>query len=153
MNDWKSLSRVRLFATTWTIQSVVFSRPEYWSGLPFPSPGDLPNPGIEPRSPTLQADCLPAEPHKMSYKLMHNISTLQSLLRRFRRVKSNRTDNVMGVRWSSGKVICCLWESICRPSKSVVTKEEWCHQRIPLLKKWVLLRFMSALCSLNYSGW
>ena len=39
-----------------------FSRPEYWSGLPFPSPGDLPNPGIEPRSPLLQADSLPVEP-------------------------------------------------------------------------------------------
>ena len=39
-----------------------FSRPEYWSGLPFPSPGYLPNPGIEPRSPSLQADSLPAEP-------------------------------------------------------------------------------------------
>ena len=39
-----------------------FSRPEYWSGQPFLSPGDLPNPGIEPRSPTLQADSLPAEP-------------------------------------------------------------------------------------------
>ena len=39
-----------------------FSRPEYWRGLPFPSPGDLPNPGIEPRSPTLQVDSLPAEP-------------------------------------------------------------------------------------------
>ena len=39
-----------------------FSRPEYWSGKPFPSPGDLPNPGIEPRSPTLQVDSLPAEP-------------------------------------------------------------------------------------------
>ena len=38
-----------------------FSRPEYWSGFPFPSPGDPPNPGIEPRSPTLQADSLPAE--------------------------------------------------------------------------------------------
>ena len=43
-------------------QSMDFSRPEYWSGQPFPSPGDLPNPGIEPRSPTLQADSLPAEP-------------------------------------------------------------------------------------------
>ena len=40
-----------------------FSRPEYWSGWPFPSPGGLPNPGIEPRSPTLQADSLPAEPY------------------------------------------------------------------------------------------
>ena len=38
-----------------------FSRTEYWSGLPFPSPGDLPNPGIKPRSPALQADSLPAE--------------------------------------------------------------------------------------------
>ena len=39
-----------------------FSRQEYWSGLPFPSPGDLPDPGIEPRSPALQADALPSEP-------------------------------------------------------------------------------------------
>jgi len=38
-----------------------FSRQEYWSGLPFPSPGDLPNPGIKPRSPTLQADALTSE--------------------------------------------------------------------------------------------
>ena len=54
----KSLSRVRLFATPWTVayqapQSVGFSRQEYWSQLPFPFPGDLPDPGIEPRSPTL----------------------------------------------------------------------------------------------------
>ena len=42
--------------------SMEFSRQEYWSGLPFPSPGDLPNPGIEPRSPALQADTLLSEP-------------------------------------------------------------------------------------------
>ena len=59
---WKSLSHVWLFVTPWTTQSTEFSRPEYWSGEPFPSPGDLPNPGIEPRSPALQADSLPAEP-------------------------------------------------------------------------------------------
>ena len=41
---------------------MAFSRPEYWSGQPFPPPEYLPNPGIEPRSPTLQADSLPAEP-------------------------------------------------------------------------------------------
>ena len=58
----KSLSHVQLFATPWTIQSIEFSRPEYWRGQAFPSPGDLPNPGIKPRSPTLQADSLPAEP-------------------------------------------------------------------------------------------
>ena len=39
-----------------------FSRQEYWNGLPFPSPRDLPNPGIKPGSPTLQSDCLPSEP-------------------------------------------------------------------------------------------
>ena len=42
-----------------------FSRQEYWSGLPFPSPGDLPNPGIKPGSPALQADALPSEPGKL----------------------------------------------------------------------------------------
>ena len=52
----KSLSRVQLFATLWTVAhqalpSMGFSRQEYWSGLPLPSPGDLPNPGIEPGSP------------------------------------------------------------------------------------------------------
>ena len=41
--------------------SVGFSRQEFWSGLPFPSPGDLPNPGIEPGSPAVQADSLPPE--------------------------------------------------------------------------------------------
>ena len=46
----------------WTIQSMEFSRPEYWSGWPFLSRGDLPNPGTEPRPPTLQADSLPGEP-------------------------------------------------------------------------------------------
>ena len=63
----KSLSRVQLFATPWTVArqaplSMGFSKQEYWSGLPFPSPGDLPNPGIEPGSPALQADALSSEP-------------------------------------------------------------------------------------------
>ena len=76
----KSLHRVRLFATPWTVAhqappSMGFSRQESWSGLPFPSPGDLPNlsikprirtqgsdPGVEPGSPALQADAL-TQPH------------------------------------------------------------------------------------------
>ena len=49
-------------ATPWNMQSMEFSRPEYWSWQPFPSPEDLANPGIEPMSPALQADSLPAEP-------------------------------------------------------------------------------------------
>ena len=59
---WKSRSSVQLFVTPWTKQSMEFSRPEYWSGLPFPSPGDLPNPGIELRSFSSQADSLLSEP-------------------------------------------------------------------------------------------
>ena len=61
---------LRPSATPWTIQSMGLSRPEYWSGLPFPSPGDLPNPGIKPRSPALQADSLPAKPPGKPLTLM-----------------------------------------------------------------------------------
>ena len=60
-------SRVLLFTIPWTVAcqaplSMGFPRQEYWSGLPFPSPGDLPNPEIEPMSPALQADSLPSKP-------------------------------------------------------------------------------------------
>ena len=63
----ESLSRVRLSATPRTAAcqappSMGFSRQVYWSGLPFPSPGDLPDPGLEPRSPALQTGALPSEP-------------------------------------------------------------------------------------------
>ena len=61
----KSLSHVLLFVTPWTVAyqappSMGFSRQEYWSGLPFPSPGDLPDQRIKPGSPALQADALPS---------------------------------------------------------------------------------------------
>ena len=67
----KSLSHV---AAPWTVAhqdllSMEFSRQEYWSGLPLPPPGDLPDPGIRPRSPTLQADSLPSEPPGKPYSL------------------------------------------------------------------------------------
>ena len=62
----QSLSRVQLFAAPWTVArqgplSMGFPGQEYWSGLPFPSPGDLPNPGIKPGTPELQAGALPSE--------------------------------------------------------------------------------------------
>ena len=92
----KSLSCIRLYATPWTVayqapQSVEFSRREYWSGLPFPSPGDLPDPGIKPRSPSLQADALRSEPPlwgkpltvvcKVSYKdILDNSGNIASIL-------------------------------------------------------------------------
>ena len=63
----KATHCVYLFATPWTIACQTplpteLSRQEYWSGLPFPSPEDIPNPEIKPRSPALQADSLPSEP-------------------------------------------------------------------------------------------
>ena len=74
----KSLSRVRLFVTPWTVAyqappSMGFSRQEYWSGLPFPSPGDLTDPGIEPRSPEFQADVLTSEPKYSKFLRFHYV--------------------------------------------------------------------------------
>ena len=79
----KLLSRVRLFAVPWTVAyqappSMEFSRQDYWSGLPFPSPGDLPDPGIEPGSPTLQADALPSEPPEKPYSSHRSMTILKS---------------------------------------------------------------------------
>ena len=77
----KSLSCVRLLVTPWTAvfqapQFMEFSRQEYWSGLPFPSPQDLPNPGIEPRSPVLWADILQSEPPGVEFKGEFQVSVL-----------------------------------------------------------------------------
>ena len=65
--EGESLSHVQLFVTPRTVvyqalPSMGFSRQKYWSGLPFPSPGDLPDPGIKPRSPAFPADALTSEP-------------------------------------------------------------------------------------------
>ena len=78
-------SPVWLFATLWTVAhqallSMGFSRQEYWSGFPCPPPGDIPNPGIEPRPPALQVDSLPSEPsgeHKNTG--VHTLSLLQGI--------------------------------------------------------------------------
>ena len=85
----KPLSCVRPFATSWTVapqapSSMGFSRQEYWNGLPFPSPGDLPDPGIKPRSPALQADVLlsepPGKPKRDAKKYKWNVLCEHSLL-------------------------------------------------------------------------
>ena len=107
----KSLSRVRL-CHPWTVAhqtppSMGFSRQEYWSGLPFPSPGDLPDPGIEPRSPTLQADASTSAPPG-TYKLKKENGYLRAYL--FNRIlfmldknvifqKQNHKDNDFSLFW------------------------------------------------------
>ena len=81
----KSFSHVWLFATLWSVAhqappSMGFYRQEYWTGLPFPSPGDLPNPGIEPRSPALQGDALTSElPGKKFFVLSISLKNTRPL--------------------------------------------------------------------------
>ena len=72
-----------------------FSRQEYWSGLPFPSPGDLPDPGIEPGSPALQADALPSEPPYCNFLLF--ISVLISSLLCISSLKSGAAPSYISV--------------------------------------------------------
>ena len=91
----KSLSHVWLFATPWTVAhqvppSIGFFRQEYWNGLLFPSPGDLPNPGIEPRSPALRADVLTSEPPGKCLVLWFKINKTQTLISKS--LKTNRED-------------------------------------------------------------
>ena len=88
-SEVKLLSHVRLFVTLWIVayqapQFMEFFRQEYWSGLPFPAPGNLPYPGIEPQSLALQADVLPSEPPgKLAWPLFCSQSkALMCFLRR-----------------------------------------------------------------------
>ena len=110
----KSLSRVQLFATPWTVAhqaplSMGFSRQEYWSGLPFPSQGDLPDPGIEPRSPALQADALTSESlpkllRKTCFWLKPCFPNFFDLPNLFLRIACNSPQKL---------VFCgCLWETL-----------------------------------------
>ena len=98
----KSLSHVRLFGTPWPVayqasRSMEFSRQEYWSGLPFPSPGDLPNSGIEPGSPALQADALWSEPPGNPWKTVY-IGTEYTMIYKRRYLKKFYSLDINGKR-------------------------------------------------------
>ena len=131
----KSLSCVPLFGTPRMVAyqappSMGFSRQEYWSGLPFPSPADLPNPGIEPGSPALQTDTLPSEPQgKPPFSSQHRTTMVEMLDLEFRNQGSNlpcvtlhywyycRWTNFSGelckiyvIQWSIYFIHCILWK-------------------------------------------
>ena len=79
----KSFSCVWLFGTPLTVAyqaspSMGFSRQEYWNGLPFPSPGDLPDPGIKSRSPRLEADTLTSEPPRKPFNIILRYKNLKN---------------------------------------------------------------------------
>ena len=114
----KLLSRVWFFATPWTVAyqappSMGFSRRECWSGLPFPSPRDLPDPGIEPGSPTLQADTLPSEPpgrsglFEKSFRFGHFFVVVVVLLVLLTKVVSNS----FAILWTIAPPrLLCPWD-------------------------------------------
>ena len=93
----KLLSCVRLFVTPRTVAWQVplfmgFSRQEYWSGLPFPSPGDPPDPGIKPGSPELQADSLPSEPPGNSYHINLGVDMRVNIITKIINVSRNKAN-------------------------------------------------------------
>ena len=105
----KSLSRVRLFVTPWTVayqepQSTEFSRQEYWSGLLFPSPRDLPNPGIEPRFPVLQADALPSEPPGKPWKIYGTLQNWTHIAD-----KHGFLCSLNSIAWVFPQDLSCFW--------------------------------------------
>ena len=109
-----SLSCVRLFATPWTVPcqappSMGFSRQEYWSGLPFPSPGDLPDPGIEPRSPALQADPLPSEPLGLLYLFIYKRWIVNLVLFDFHQLKKKHNWQHLITHFLLIHIYLCIW--------------------------------------------
>ena len=115
----KLLSRVWLFVTPWTVAyqaspSMGFSRQGYWSGLPFPSPGDLSDTGIEPRSPALQADALPSEPPGKPQYCLKLINKKNSSRSSFFRIIVNHKRN-----WNRQRL------NLIASAKRKLEQEEW----------------------------
>ena len=130
---WKclSLSCIWLFATPRTAASqaplsMEFSRQESWSGLPFPSPGHLPDPGVRPRSPALQADSLPSEPPGWLHG-MHVILPFASLTKEkttdISRLSVLRDESVEQIDSSRECEDFCEWLSRAAPSPEIVISQ------------------------------
>ena len=154
-----SFSHIRLSATPWTVAAGLlcpweFSRQEYWSSLPWPPPGDFPNPEIEPRSPTLQADSLPSQPsgkpihtHTHMYRLMH-ISTCTHTI--ICPKKENYTENTVSFKKIIRPHSWCFWQSyLCKqvpPGQDVQCLCYWkstlaCLSKFPFSRDQLLSKF------------
>ena len=127
----KSLSRVRLFATPWTVAyqaslSMGFSRLYYWSGLLFPSPEDLPDPGMEARSPALQADPLASQPPRKPLKAytslrVYSIYWAVHALRSYKKTSFN----TQGVKHATLRRWMKLWELQHQNGKPRIRRKEY----------------------------
>ena len=147
---WKSLSHVQLFAAPWTIWSMEFSRPEYWSEQPFPFPGHLPNPGIEARSPVLQVDSLPGElPGKpmvaAAMKLRHlllgrkTMTNLHSILKSIGTTLPTKIHLVKAMVFPIVMYGCERWTIKKAEHRRTDAFELWCWRRL-LRVTWIARR-------------
>ena len=132
------LNHVWLFVTPLTVAPLPmgFSRQQYWNGLPFPSPGDIPNPSIEPGSPVLQADSLPSEPQGENWVLKNWClwivvleKTLQSPLDS-KEIKPVSPKGILNIHWK----VCC-WSWNCNSlaiwwEELTHWKRPWCWERL-----------------------
>ena len=132
----KLLSRVPLFANPWTVAyqaspSMGFSRQEYQSGLPFPSPGDLPDPGIIPGSPALQADALPSDPPGKPWK------TIWRFLKKLKmELPYDPTIPLLGIHLEKNMI----WKDTCTPmftAALLTIAKTWKQSKCPLTKEWI----------------
>ena len=96
--------------TPWTVAHMGFSRQKYWRGLPFPSPGDLPDPGIEPRSPTLQADVLTSEPPGKPQRDFRTEHFLQAPIKKVSQIYKTNDQRILPCGFNSTVFFKkCLW--------------------------------------------
>ena len=120
------LSHVCLVATPWTVAcqaslSIEFSRQEYWSWLPFPFPGDLPDPGIEPRFPALQADSLPSEP--LGKPIVDLAMTKKHALFPFRHTPTKPHHTLLRTLVRMTKLSYFAWDFLCFSTESFKSQE------------------------------
>ena len=132
-----------------------FSRQEYWSGLPFPSPGDLPNPGIEPRSPALREDALPSEPLGKSCHTQKSTKTINQNVCSSQTVGTFYQDICLTVciplikltynglpHYLFGTVLRARWETVFQVK---ILQLAWIKFAVPFLD-WPLMNFLVNKC-------
>ena len=135
----KLLGRVTLFVLPWTIQSMEFSRPEYWRGQPFPSPGDLPNPGINPGFPHCRQILYQLGYQEVIYRMLTK-SHKQKLHQEFKRMRILDLGILQNVLWEKQNPLFRVFTDCQLQVKhSCKTQAEGGRQKTPVVKEMKIL--------------